>query len=237
MISVAVCDDEKVIRDYIRGAVLDSLARRDLDGRVTEFDDGEPLCAAYENGSADFDLILLDITMKRCDGLSAAKRIRRRDADVMIVFITASAEYVFSGYEVRAFRYLLKPELAHGFSGVFRECVAELTQSNEVRYSFRTLSEQISLPIRDILYFESDRRKVTVRCVSGKAYTFYAKLDAVQEELKNRDFVRCHQSYLVNAKKILSVRSGELELDGGAVLPVSKHRTKETNEAFLWAMQ
>ena len=237
MISVAVCDDEKVIREYIRSAVLDGLAEMDLDGRVTEFDDGEPLCAAYENGTADFDLILLDITMKRCDGLSAAKRIRETDRNVMIVFITASAEYVVSGYEVRAFRYLLKPELAHGFAGVFRECVAELTKSNEVRYSFRTVSEQISLPIRDILWFESDKRKVTVCCVSGKTYTFYAKLDAVQEELKRRDFVRCHQSYLVNAKKILSVRAGELELDGGTVLPVSKHRARETNEAFLWAMR
>ena len=237
MISVAVCDDEKVVREYIRGAVMDSLAEMDLDGRVTEFDDGEPLCAAYESGEADFDLLLLDITMKRCDGLSAAKRIREIDRNVMIVFITASAEYVFSGYEVRAFRYLLKPELAHGFSGVFRECVEELTKSNEVRYSFRTVAEQISLPIRDILYFESDKRKVTVNCVSGKAYTFYAKLDTVQEELKNRDFVRCHQSYLVNAKKILSVRAGELELDGGVALPVSKHRAKETNEAFLWAMR
>ena len=237
MISVAVCDDESVIRDFVRNAVLDCLAEMDLDGRVTEFDDGEPLCAAYENGSADFDLILLDITMKRRDGLSAAKKIREHDRGVMIVFITASAEYVFSGYEVRAFRYLLKPELAHGFAGVFRECVAELTKSNEVRYSFRTVSEQISLPVKDILYFESDRRKVTVFCVSGKTYSFYAKLDAVQNELKNRDFVRCHQSYLVNAKKILSVRSGELELDGGVKLPVSKHRAKETNEAFLWALR
>lgn len=237
MISVAVCDDEKAVREYIREAVLNSLAEMDLDGRVTEFDDGEPLCAAYENGTADFDLLLLDITMKRRDGLSAAKRIREYDRNVMIVFITASAEHVFSGYEVRAFRYLLKPELAHGFAGVFRECVAELTKSNEVRYTFRTVSEQISLPIRDILYFESDKRKVTVRCVSGKTFSFYAKLDAVQAELKNRDFVRCHQSYLVNAKKILSVRSAELELDGGAVLPVSKHRAKETNEAFLWAMR
>lgn len=237
MISVAVCDDEKAIREYLKAAVLDCLADLDLDGRVTEFDDGEPLCAAYENGSADFDMLLLDITMKRCDGLSAAKKIRAYDRDVMIVFITASAEYVFSGYEVRAFRYILKPELAHGFAGVFRECVAELTKANEVRYSFRTAAGTVSLPVRDILYFESDRRKVTVRCVSGKEFCFYAKLDAVQEELKHRDFVRCHQSYLVNAKKILSVRSGELELDGGAVLPVSKHRAKETNEAFLWAMR
>ena len=236
MISVAVCDDEKKICDYIKSAVMDGLAACDLDGRVTVFDDGAPLCALYENGTADFDIILLDITMKHCDGMTAAKRIREYNKDVMIVFVTASAEYVFSGYEVRAFRYILKPELLHGFAGVFRECLEEITKSNEIRFSFRTVSETISLPIRDILYFESDRRKIIIHC-AAREYSFYSKLDSVQTELKNKDFVRCHQSYLVNAKKIASVRAGELTLDDGTLLPVSKHRAKETNEAFLWAMR
>lgn len=215
---------------------MDGLAACDLDGRVTVFDDGAPLCALYENGTADFDIILLDITMKHCDGMTAAKRIREYNKDVMIVFVTASAEYVFSGYEVRAFRYILKPELLHGFAGVFRECLEEITKSNEIRFSFRTVSETISLPIRDILYFESDRRKIIIHC-AAREYSFYSKLDSVQTELKNKDFVRCHQSYLVNAKKIASVRAGELTLDDGTLLPVSKHRAKETNEAFLWAMR
>lgn len=237
MISVAVCDDEKTTREYIKSAVVDQLAAADIDGKVTLFDDGEPLCAAYADGTADFDLILLDITMKRCDGMKAAKKIREYDQNVMIVFVTASAEYVFSGYEVRAFRYILKPELMHGFAGVFRECLNELTRSNEIRYSFRTATESVSVPVRDILYFESDRRIITVHCAAGREYSFYSKLDTVQEELKNADFVRCHQSYLANAKKITAVRSGELTLDGGITLPVSKHRAKETNEAFLWAMR
>lgn len=237
MISVAVCDDEKNISEFLRKAVLDCLAERDLDGKVTVFDDGEPLCAAYRNGTADFDVILLDITMKQCDGMTAAKRIREKDKNVMIVFVTASAEYVFSGYEVRAFRYVLKPELLHGFGRVFRECLDELTKSNEVRFCFKTATETVSLPVRDILYFESNRRIITVRCESGAEYTFYSKLDTVQEELKNNDFVRCHQSYLVNASRITSVRSGELTLSDSRVLPVSKHRAKETNEAFLWAMR
>ena len=101
MISVAVCDDEPQVAEYLKNAVGDYFARADLDGRVTVFSDGEPLAQAYASGEADFDIILLDITMKNCDGLTAAKRIREKDADVMIVFVTASAEYVFRGYEVR----------------------------------------------------------------------------------------------------------------------------------------
>ena len=111
MIRIAVCDDEKEIRAYLTRRINDILAAEDIDGAVECFPDGQPLVEAYESRRAEFDLLLLDITMKTCDGLTAAKRIREYDRDVMIVFVTASAEHVFSGYEVRAFRYLLKPVL------------------------------------------------------------------------------------------------------------------------------
>ena len=237
MIRIAVCDDEKEVREYLTRSIRDILAAEDLDGSVDAFSDGAPLAEAYAQGKKDYDLLFLDITMKQVDGMTAAKRIRACDPDVMIVFVTASAEYVFSGYEVRAFRYILKPELINGFAGVFRECLRELTKADEAHYSFQTGNQTVSLPVKDILYFESDRRKILVRLVSGKEYSFYEKLDAVEEALRKQDFVRCHQSFLINAKKITGLKPGEVELAGGVTLPVSKHRYKETNEAFLWAMR
>ena len=55
--------------------------------------------------------------------------------------------------------------------------------------------------------------------------------------LKKQDFVRCHQSFLINAAKILTLSPSEAVLEGGVNVPVSKHRAKDTNEAFLWAMR
>lgn len=236
MLNIAICDDEKYITDFLKSSVMDCLAKADIEGNVTVFDDGQPLADMYKEGKANFDMILLDITMKKCDGMTAAKMIRAVDSDVMIVFVTSSAEYVFTGYEVRAFRYILKPELLHGFSGVFRECLEELTRSNEVRFTFQRSSETVSLPLRDILYFESDKRIIAVKTLTEQ-FSFYGKLDNIEEQLKKQDFVRCHQSFLVNAKKISSVRISDLTLTNGDTLPVSKRRAKETNEAFLWAMR
>lgn len=237
MISVAVCDDEKRICDWLTAAVRDAFALYDLEGSVTVFNDGKPLADAYIRGEAHFDIILLDITMKNCDGMTAAKIIREYDSGVMIVFVTASAEYVFTGYEVRAFRYILKPELTHGFAGVFRECLDALTKSDEKRFTFQSGSETFTVPLADILYFESDKRKIVLYSHSGKTYSFYKKLDEVEQELSKNDFVRCHQSYLVNAKKISSFKGSELMLVSGTAIPVSKHRSAKTNEAFLWAMR
>lgn len=236
MLNIAICDDEKYICDFLRKSVIDCLAKADIEGNVTVFDDGQPLVDLYKDDKANFDMILLDITMKKCDGMTAAKIIRSVDSKVMIVFVTSSAEYVFTGYEVRAFRYILKPELLHGFTGVFKECLDELTRSNEQRFTFQKASETVSIPLRDILYFESDKRIITIRTLNEE-YSFYGKLDNIEEQLRKQDFVRCHQSFLVNAKKISSVRMSDLTLTTGKIIPVSKRRAKETNEAFLWAMR
>ncbi len=237
ILNIAVCDDEKPVCEYLRDRITELLSRWDADGNITVFNDGEPLAALYESSKASFDLIFLDITMNRCDGLSAARRIRAVDKNVMIVFVTASAEYVFSGYEVRAFRYILKPELMNGFASVFRECFNELTRSDGARYVFQNGSETTSLPVREILYFESNKRKITLHTLSGEEYTFYGKLDDAELTLKKQDFVRCHQSFLINAAKILTLSPSEAVLEGGVNVPVSKHRAKDTNEAFLWAMR
>ena len=236
MLNIAICDDEKYICDFLKKSVTDCLAKADIEGSITVFEDGQPLADLYKEGKGGFDLILLDITMKKCDGMTAAKIIRSFDSQVMIVFVTSSAEFVFSGYEVRAFRYILKPELLHGFTGVFRECLDELTRSNEIRFTFQKASETVSIPLRDIIYFESDKRIINI-VTATEEYSFYGKLDTIEAQLKKQDFVRCHQSFLVNAKKITSVKVNEITLVNSATLPVSKRRTKETNEAFLWAMR
>ena len=236
MICVAVCDDEKKICDYMEQRTRDALSESDVDGSVTVFSDGDALLEVYKSGSAGFDLIFLDIKMTRSNGVSVAKDIRAYDENVLIVFVTSSAEYVFSGYEVKAFRYILKTELQQAFSRVFKECLKELLYDEKKYITFQSAGGAVSLPLRDVLYFESDRRKVNV-CLKTDKLDFYRKLDEVEKELRDRDFVRCHQSYLVNAKEIRALMGNELTLTDGTVLPISKSRLSDTKDAYLWAQR
>lgn len=174
--------------------------------------------------------------MDGIDGMAAAKRIRACNSKALIVFITSSAEYVFHGYEVRAFRYILKPELSHSFPLVFREVLEELLHKQEERFCFQFDGETIALPLCDIRYFESDRRILLIH-TAQQAYKTYRKLDEVEQALKKKDFVRCHQSFLVNAHEIQKVGATALTLKTGETIPVSKRRYRETNEAFLWSLR
>ena len=75
------------------------------------------------------------------------------------------------------------------------------------------------IPIRDILYFFSDRRKLT--CVTRqRSYSFYGKLDEVEAALGG-SFVRIHQRYLVHAAAVDTI-SGSQVCIGETTLPVSR---------------
>ncbi|MFR9073031.1 MAG: LytR/AlgR family response regulator transcription factor, partial [Blautia sp.] len=60
--------------------------------------------------SYPFDLIFLDIDLGGMDGIWRWRgKSARRTARCRFSFLTNHREYVFEGYEVQAFRYLLKP--------------------------------------------------------------------------------------------------------------------------------
>ena len=234
MLTIAICDDEKKICDYIENRTTEFLAKNDLEAEVSVFYDGSELLKKCENNTQRFDIIFLDIKMKTLNGVECAKLLRDIGVNSLIVFITSSAEYVFSGYEVKAFRYILKTDLVNAFSRVFSECLLELKKLDTSFFTVKTSSSVKNIPLSDILYFESNKRLLNIH-TKNEVVSFYEKLDNVENELKEKDFIRTHQSYLVNAQKIKSVSKDSVLLSNDFSLPVSKSKATKVKEAYLWS--
>lgn len=234
MLTIAICDDEKKICDYIENRTTEFLAKNDLEAEVSVFYDGSELLKKCENNTQHFDIIFLDIKMKTLNGVECAKLLRDIGVNSLIVFITSSAEYVFSGYEVKAFRYILKTDLVNAFSRVFSECLLELKKLDTSFFTVKTSSSVKNIPLSDILYFESNKRLLNVH-TKNEVISFYEKLDNVEDELKEKDFIRIHQSFLVNAQKIKSVIKDSVLLSNDFSLPVSKSKATKVKEAYLWS--
>lgn len=234
MLSIAICDDEKEICRYIEKRTAECLAKADEEARIQVFSDGTPLLEACRKEPNSYDIIFLDIKMKTINGVECAKLLRETGVEALIVFVTSSVEYVFSGYEVKAFRYILKNDLVNAFDRIFGECLEELRRKAIDFFSVKTASEVRNIALNDIMYFESNRRLLTVHTRQGET-TFYGKLDDIQKNLLEKDFIRTHQSFLVNALKIKSIKKDNVELADGTVLPVSKSRATAVKEAYLWS--
>ncbi len=106
MIKIAVCEDEKetqlLIEDYLENILEDI----NIEYEIQKYLSGEDL---LESNLKDIDILLLDIKMEKLNGMDTARKIREVDNEMEIIFITSLIDYVQEGYEVRAYRYLLKP--------------------------------------------------------------------------------------------------------------------------------
>lgn len=56
-----------------------------------------------------YDAVFFDIQLPGITGIEAAKRLRKIDDKVMVVFVTNMANYALESYEVHAFDFILKP--------------------------------------------------------------------------------------------------------------------------------
>ena len=153
MLTIAICDDEKNICDYIENRTTEILAKNDLEAEISIFKDGSELLEKCKSNEKSFDIIFLDIKMKNLNGVECAKILREIGVESLIVFITSSAEYVFSGYEVKAFRYILKTDLVNAFSRVFGECLLELKKVNTSFFTVKASSSVKTIPLSDIFEY------------------------------------------------------------------------------------
>ena len=97
MIKIAIVED--AVRDQLTDYVRRYTRQYGTEFEVTCFTDGDEI---LENYRPAFDIIFLDVEMKRLNGMETAQRIRELDDDVLLIFITNMAQYAIKGYSVGA---------------------------------------------------------------------------------------------------------------------------------------
>lgn len=227
---IAICDDEEdSIRSMIE-QVSKILNGRGVDFDIAAFPSGEALLDYISVESAVFDLFLLDILMNGINGVDAAKAIRLTHKSVAIIFTTVSEQYVFSGYEVQALQYLLKPIDKQALSAAL---TVDLKRRYENRaFVFKSGGVTQKIPYDDIEYFESILKSVKLVAKQG-TYEISDQISNIERILPKISFCRCHRGFIVNLKDISKINSQSITTVRGTVIPVGKTYAKSTSRAFL----
>ena len=221
-IKIAICDDEyihrKILLKYVKRLFLSESYE------VLEFSSGENLLRDYPE---ELDILLLDIQMLGINGIETAKKIRLFDTNVTIVFTTAISDFMQEGYEVRAFRYLLKPIKYNDFSKHLIQCKKEVLSNKEKCISIKEIDEgkNIIIPVNSILYIEMECR-ITLIHTDNKIYKTREPIKKFENDLKEFLFYRCHRAYLINLYKINSIGKNTVVIKDNEIL-VSRYKVKE----------
>lgn len=221
-LSVAICDDEPIHRNLLLNYLNQVFYNESYE--ILEFEKGEEL---LENYPGKLDILLLDIQMGGLNGIETAKKIRQFDTNVIIIFTTAVFDFIQQGYEVRAFRYLLKPISYDEFSKHLIECTNDIINEIKKNIKIKEITEgSISIiPISSILYIETVSR-VTLIHTDKKIYKTRESIKNLENELENHLFYRCHRSYLINLHKVSSINKDSVYIKNDEIL-VSRYKIKD----------
>ncbi len=231
MIKIAICDDEV----ETTSAIEDLIYKLEISNHfeIDVFFSGEDLLNAIGNLSQRYDLIYLDIEMGKLNGVDTAHEIRKMDKNVMIIFITTHVQFALPAYEVNTFRFLSKPINKEKFEKYYKLATNEIIKKPYYfRYTFNR--ENFSIPISQIMYFESQGRKVYIHTNHSSQEKCYVKLNEIENYLTSNSiyFYRISQSFLVNPDFVYSNMYNKMVLKNNKQLPVSESRREKVSDLF-----
>ena len=212
---IAICDDEKNIRELIGNKV----AKQYPKAEIVFFQSGEELLLSDKH----VDILFLDIQMSGRNGMETARELRQRDKNVIIIFVTAVEEYVFQAFDVRAFNYIVKPIDDVKFADIFHKAVDELDlQKKDVKVPeekyvmINNCGVHTKVILDEIVYAEVFNRKVVIHKLDDEI-EYYGKMSDL-EAVAGDSFFRPHRAYLVNFKYVEKYDATTIYLEKGTAL-------------------
>ena len=227
---LAVCEDEKNVREEIQGLCDSILRDMRIKGDITAFASAQELERELDGGQ-EFDTLILDIQMeeKEMSGMDLAHLLRKRGDRTGIIFVSGYEEYLLEGYSVQPIHFLLKP--------ISREKLADaLRIDRELNHSAGSImlyqkDRTVMLPLEEICYIESSNHHVIVHN-GEEEKVFYMSLSGMEQLLSAEQFCRCHHSFLVNMSYVKEFGRMCLFLQDGRRLPVGRKYSKEFQKSF-----
>ena len=225
-LSIAVCEDEPKEYELLEPLLYGS----DLVANVDFYPDGSELVSSFFPGK--YDLILLDVFMKKMGGLDTVARIRQSDREVPVAFLTSSKDFALEAFQHHVFRYLVKPPKKEEVDELLE--TADRLKASQPALTIRSDGQQYRLPIRQIRYVEQNNHRLYYYMTGGEEFDVRGQLDEVEQAVPCPPFYRCHKSFLVNLTHVkdFDEELNVFEMSEGGTVYVRKQSAREAVRAF-----
>lgn len=131
VIDIAICDDEYAVASGIEN-LLDLLSRKyQIAIEVDVFYDGATLTDYIKRENKRYDIIYIDIEMKIENGVDAAKKIRRMDKNVMLIYVTNYESFAKAKHDIKQHHSLLLTMLNEENYQMAKEYLSDLVEENK----------------------------------------------------------------------------------------------------------
>lgn len=230
---IAIVEDCAPDKDLFTTLLSEYMNERGIELHLTSFENGDDfLRAAVPNF---YDVCFFDIYLNcNITGMETARRFVEIDPDCCIFFLSSSPEFMAEGYDVRAWRYLLKPITRESLSKAMTSCLEKVVLSKrqlEVVINRKTRR----IPFSHIQYVSIEERRTCIRTLNdtlmtGVQASFSEVTAPLQEDFR---FVIIGKGLLVNLAQVRDIAGGEIRLRSGERLSISRRHLSAVSERFV----
>lgn len=236
MMKIGICDDRMDEVRSLSGMLQRIAERMGLNAEICEFDDGEELLQEIRT-YGHMDILFLDIEMEGKNGIETAEIIRETDFRTILIFVSAYDQYCRQMIEVQPFAFVKKPALEKDMERLMEKILRAMSVKNE-RFMFSCQRHRYSIPLHQIMYFESIGRQICIHC-THENYFFYGKLNEVEKKIEQSQirFARAQISYLVNLSYVKEWDYDKVIMDDGTEIFISKKYRKEMKLHYMGVLE
>lgn len=211
---VAIVEDDAQYRDTIKRYLEQYTAENNREIKMRFFINAKMFVKEYR---PDYDLILMDIELPDGNGLDVIRKLREKDKDVLVIFVTNMAQYAVAGYEVDAFDFIVKPVSYFNFSVKLKRALDRLDMTEDTDFWVNAKTGKVRIRTKTLKYVEVMKHKVLYHTTDGVIETSGSMKNAI-ELLKNEPFGLCNRCYLVNFLFVEEVRKYTITVGGEELL-------------------
>jgi len=231
-IRLVLCDDDPLFLDQLHRELTRIFTKLNMSATVNTYNSPEDIPVRL---LAECDMAFLDIDFDSGDqnGIDIARSLRLVNSRAYIFFVTNYIDYAPAGYEVQAFRYVLKRDMGDVLERYLLQAMESMAEGRII-LRLRSQEQTVDLPLEQVSYLEVLDHYVSIHA-GGEAYTMSATLSSLEKEMEAHGFLRLHKSFLVNMAHIRKFRSRECQLADGTILAVSeKNYSQQKQKYLLW---
>lgn len=216
---IAVCDDDLIHAQITTKNVKELMPKHNIlnvDLEFFQYTDANLMLLEHDKSS--FDVVFLDIDMPSINGFDVADKMFAKNTDIFIIYTTSYDNFARQSIKHRVYRFISK-----GDSKELEDSIIQLfndLSSKQVYYSFNYKKQSYNIDVNSILYCEQVRNTMMIYTENG----VHKQIISIKKILGKlpKNFIRCHKSYIVNAKKITDTAEEKIILKNDIQIPMSK---------------
>ena len=232
---IAVCDDMYDELQSLVSLTNQYLSFNSLVAEVTQFSHPDELLTTIE--AENFHLYILDIVMPMVNGLELGKEIRRLDREAQIIYATTEPQFALQAYAASPINYLVKPIEKQTLFDTLTLAISKADLAEEQAFAVKTADSLRVIKLSDIACCEYRNHAVIFSLIDGEEVLSRTIRESFSEYtsaiLKNKHFLQCHTSYVVNMRRVERFARDSFTLYGYKVVPIASKQYPAVRDAYM----